>query len=36
VWALSQLKRPGEFAALAAKYASAEPDETVQAEWRRG
>ena len=36
VWALSQLKGPEEFAALAAKYASADPDETVQAEWRRG
>ena len=36
VWALSQLKGPEEFAALAARAASTEPDETVQAEWRRG
>ncbi|MGB9114030.1 tRNA epoxyqueuosine(34) reductase QueG [Bradyrhizobium sp.] len=36
VWALSQLKGPQEFAALAARAASTEPDETVQAEWRRG
>jgi epoxyqueuosine reductase len=36
VWALSQLTGPEAFAALAARAANAEPDETVQAEWRRG
>jgi epoxyqueuosine reductase len=35
VWALSQLLKPEEFAALAAQTASAEADETVRAEWRR-
>jgi len=33
VWALSQLMAPGDFAALAAKGISAEPDDTVRAEW---
>jgi epoxyqueuosine reductase len=35
VWALSQLMAPEEFAALAAKTASNEADETVRAEWLR-
>jgi epoxyqueuosine reductase len=35
VWALSQLLQPEEFAARAAEALSAEPDETVRAEWRR-
>jgi len=33
VWALSQLLKPEEFAALAARTAGAEADETVRAEW---
>jgi epoxyqueuosine reductase len=36
VWALSQLMGREEFAALAARAASTETDETVKAEWRRG
>ncbi len=35
VWALSQLLKPEEFAALAAQTAGAEADETVRAEWQR-
>ena len=35
VWALSQLMGRKEFSALAARAMSAEPDETVRAEWRR-
>jgi epoxyqueuosine reductase len=34
VWALSQLMGRKEFSALAARAVSAEPDETVRAEWR--
>jgi epoxyqueuosine reductase len=34
VWALSQLMRREEFAALAADRIGAEPDESVRAEWR--
>jgi epoxyqueuosine reductase len=33
VWALSQLTAPEEFAALAARTANSETDETVRAEW---
>ena len=36
VWALSQLKGPEEFAALAANALVTERDDTVRAEWRRG
>jgi epoxyqueuosine reductase len=36
VWALSQLKGPEEFAALAANALGTERDDTVRAEWRRG
>jgi epoxyqueuosine reductase len=35
VWALSQLMAPDEFAALAARTAGSEADETVRAEWLR-
>ena len=35
VWALSQLKRPEEFAALAANAMGTESDDTVRAEWAR-
>jgi epoxyqueuosine reductase len=35
VWALSQLIDPEKFSTLAAKGISAEPDETVRAEWSR-
>jgi epoxyqueuosine reductase len=35
VWALSQWMEPEAFDSLAAKAASAEPDETVRAEWQR-
>ena len=34
-WALSELLKPEEFAALASRASSTEPDETVHAEWRR-
>ena len=36
VWALSQLKGPQEFAALAADNLGKEPDHNVRAEWRHG
>jgi epoxyqueuosine reductase len=35
VWALSQLMGRDEFSKLAARAVTAEPDETVRAEWRR-
>jgi epoxyqueuosine reductase len=35
VWALSQLKGRGEFAALAAKATATERDDAVRAEWAR-